>query len=149
MKIKIQGEKQKKSNYLKCDGASESFLKTIDMYQAYKNLKNIFKASLFDIINTQNASMSVTRNVIRDFKERGNAIKSHDSQWKNMEVVIYKVNVFVMRCSVNLDLEHTHSRHDGELPRTHQPLPMSQECTLDPSVLSTILYIKHFSGIQK
>lgn len=147
MKIKIQGEKQKRSNYLKRDVASESFLKTIDIYQAYKNLKNIFNAPLFDIVNIQNVSMSVSRNVNRDFKERGNGMKSHDSQWENMEAVIYKVNVFIMRCSVNMDLERACSRHDGELPRTHQPLPMSQECTLDPSVLSTILYIKHFSGI--
>lgn len=58
MKIKIQGEKQKKSNYLKCDGASESFLKTIDMYQAYMNLKNIFTTPLFDIVNIQNVNNS-------------------------------------------------------------------------------------------
>lgn len=90
MKIEIQGEKQKKkgSNFLKCDGASESFLKTIDLSQAYKNLNNIFKAPLFDTVNTQNASLSGSRNVIKDSKAKGNGIKSHDSLWKSMESVI-------------------------------------------------------------
>lgn len=59
---------------------SVKVLKTIDMYQAYKNLENIFKTPLFDVFNTQNSSRSVSRNVIRDFKERGNGIKSHDFQ---------------------------------------------------------------------
>lgn len=51
--MKIYGEKQKKGIiFFKCDRVSESFLKTIDLYQAYKNLKNIYKTLIFDIVNT-------------------------------------------------------------------------------------------------
>lgn len=85
-----RGGTKERNNFLKCDRASEGFLKTIDLCEAYNNLKYILKVPLLDINTHKFINGQVTEMWLETPRRRDSKEKVNDSLWKSMKVDIWK-----------------------------------------------------------